>query len=272
MENTQIDRGKIIITQEPENNYIVPNLDRACSVLEYLSEQGTPCSLSDIARVLDMPKNSVFRILYTLERRDFVRQVGSEYQISSKLLTLGHSIVSGSTLLEKALPSLRELRDETRETVGFGVLTRKMEGVVLEQIPGLEPIKIQIDIGYNFPLHTSAPGKALIAFLTEERQREIVDTIKFEKLTQNTILSPDAYYHELADVRVLGYAMDREEQVDHVICIGAPVFNHENDTVAAVWITGPVFRIDSDRVFKLAPCVMTAAKKISLRLGFAQDL
>lgn len=250
-----------------DHNYIVPNLDRACSVLEYLSEQGMPCCLSDIARVLDMPKNSVFRILYTLERRDFVRQIDRNYMLSGKLLAIGHSIVDGSTLLEKALPHLRELRDETRETVGFAVLNHEHEGIVLEQIPGPEPIKIQISVGYRFPLHTAAPGKAMIAFLPEEEREQVMSSLMYRKYTENTILTADAFRSELEKIRIRGYALDREEQIEHINCVGAPIFDHRMKVVAAAWITGPIFRMTSGILERNAPTVVATCRKISQELG-----
>lgn len=236
--------------------------------MEYLANKGVPCGVSEIARDLKIPKNSVFRILFTLTECNFVRQIEQEYQISSKLLTLGHRIVGGSTLLEKSLPLLRELRNKTRETVGFGILTPDHRGIVLEQISGLEPIRIQIEVGYQFPLHTAAPGKVFLAFLPEERREAVISALSFDRMTKNTILSMEDYRRELEEVRRLGYALDREEQIDHVFCIGAPVFNHKAEVLAAVWITGPVFRISGAEVSRLAAIVKQTTLEISRRAGF----
>ena len=249
-------------------NYVVPNLDRACNVLEFLAEKGKPCSLTEISRSLGLPKNSVFRILFTLQRRDFIRQDGSEYQLSSKLLALGHTVVDGSTLLEKAMPILRHLRDLTRETVGFAVLGSDFQGVVLEQVPSPESVKILITIGHRFPLHTAAPGKILVAYQPSEIQKKIIPTIDFCKFTENTILAPEAYENELANVRLLGYAMDRMEGIDHIVCVAAPVFDHKGKIVASLWITGPVFRLPIDLAQRKASDVMKAGLEISQQLGY----
>ena len=249
-------------------NYVVPNLDRACRVLEYLAERGKPCNLTEIARALNMPKNSVFRILFTLQRRDFVRQEDAAYRLSSKLLALGHTVIDGSTLLEKAMPILRDLRDRTRETVGFAVMSSGYQGVVLEQIPSPEPIKILITIGHRFPLHTAAPGKVLVAYQPGDIQKKIIPTIDFRKFTENTILTPEAYEDELANVRLLGYALDRMEEIDHIACVAAPVFDHRGKITASLWITGPVFRLSIDEAKRKAADVIQAGLDISRQLGY----
>ena len=260
------------IDPEESNNYLVPNLDRACSVMEFLAERGVPCALSDIARILDIPKNSIFRILYTLQKRGFVRLIGNKYQLSSKLLSLGYSVVIDSSLLEKSQSQLRKLRDQTRETVGFAVLTTDNSGVVLEQFSSLEPIKISISIGHRFPLHTAAPGKAMVAFLPEEQQEQIIKSLNYHKFTENTITTPEAYRNELAKVRILGYAMDIEEEARHIVCCGTPIFDHMNKVVAALWITGPIFRLTEEKMDEFKPYVLEAGLRISRELGFSGNI
>ena len=253
------------------NNYVVPNLDRACSVLEYLAEKSKPCSLTEISRSLGLPKNSAFRILFTLQRRDFVRLEDSGYCLSSKLLALGHTVIDGSTLLEKAMPILRDLRDSTHETVGFAVMSSDYQGVVLEQVPSPEPVKILIAIGHRFPLHSAAPGKILVAYQPNGIQRKIIQTIDYCKYTENTILTSEAYEKELANVRLLGYALDRMEGIDHIVCVAAPVFDHKGKIAASVWITAPLFRLSIDTAKHKASDVMKAGLEISQRLGYGEN-
>lgn len=255
-------------TVEESNNYLIPNLDRACTVMEFLAERGCSCSISDIARILSLPKNSVFRILYTLQKRGFVRLIGNEYQLSSKLLSLGYSIVSDSTVVEKAQPILRRLRDLTRETVGFAVLTADNHGVVLEQFPSPEPVKITISIGHRFPLHTAAPGKAMVAFLPVAEREKIIESLNYQRFTKNTITTPEAYRAELAEVRTLGYALDNQEEAEHILCCGSPVFDYRYQVIAATWITGPIFRLTPEKLDEFTISVLEAGQEISRELGF----
>ena len=96
----------------------------------------------------------------------------------------------------------------------------------------------------------------------------VIQTIDFHKFTEKTILTPEAYENELANVRLLGYALDRMEEVDHIVCAAAPIFDHKGKIAASLWITGPVFRLSLDEAQRKVADVIQAGLKVSRQLGF----
>jgi DNA-binding IclR family transcriptional regulator len=182
------------------------------------------------------------------------------------MLVLGYAAVSEHNLVEKALDVMRELRDEVKETVLIGMLVGT-EGVVLDQVPGVHPVKFLIDPGMRFPLHADAPGKVFLAFLPESERESLLGRIELARYTDQTITRMEDLRRELEAVRVCGYAIDRAEMVEGCRCVSAPVFNHHGYPVAAIWVTGPSDRFRERDFPTIGRRVVEHARRISRRLG-----
>jgi len=255
--------------KEKKSKYQVPNLERALKIMEFLAAQPNATSMAEIARSLGYPNNSVFRIVSTLEEEAYLIKDGDSknYRLSRKLLSLGYQAIVETSLLEKSLDILRALRDETGETALIGTLLEG-EGVVLEQIPSHEPIKFVVTPGARFMLHTAAPAKAMLAFLDDKEAKRQIDMIDFVRFNGKTILSAEAYLSELQSVKNKGYATDIGEEASGIVCVSAPVFDYRSRPTAAIWVTGPEFRIPSGKIPQLGKILVKHAANISARLGF----
>ena len=102
--------------------------------------------------------------------------------------------------------------------------------------------------GKPFDLHCSAPGKAIMAYLPNTVRDRYLSYMEFTRYNARTITTRDAYLEELEKVRKLGYAMDNEEELNGVICIGAPIFNYTGYPCGAIWISGPKDRLSKEVV------------------------
>lgn len=251
-----------------KSRYQVPNLERALKIMEYLADRQENATMAQIARELDYPNNSVFRIVSTLEAEGYVvkKEDSKEFMLSRKMLSLGYKALVETSLVEQAVDILRDLRDETRETALLGILLEG-EGVVLEQELSPEPIKFTVSPGTLFALHTAAPAKAILAYLDERERKRQIAMINFQCYTSRTICTPNKFEEELQQVKCDGYGVDREEQANGVICIGAPVFDYRDYPKAAVWVTGPEYRIPAEKISTIGEIVKKHAKALSVRMG-----
>lgn len=258
-----------VTSVDPTARYHVPNLNRALSILEFMATHPTGCGISEIARRLDLPKNSVFRIVSTLHFRGYLTRDsgGRHFRLSRKLLALGYSIISDNNLVEKSLKLMRLLRDQTEETALLGTLGDGY-GLVVEQVPSNQPVKFMIDVGHRFPLHTAAPGKAMLAALPEDELEVQLEQMTFTKFNDRTITSRERFLQELAEVRERGYAVDRGEELDTLHCVAAVIYNHRESLLGTIWVTGPSFRMKAEDFEKIAQPVMEAAAAISRRFGY----
>ena len=137
---------------------------------------------------------------------------------------------------------LRSLRDELKETVLIGTIV-ETEFVVLGQVLGSHHFKFSLDLGSRLPLHTSAPAKAMMAWLPPGERAALVSRISFTRFNERTLSDVKALSQELEQARADGYALDRGEQLSGIHCVAAPVFNRHGYPIAGIWTTGPVDRI-----------------------------
>ncbi|MDZ7619381.1 MAG: IclR family transcriptional regulator [Patescibacteria group bacterium] len=258
-------------SKEPTSTerYHVPNLDRALMILELLATCPHGAGMSDIARELTLPKNSVFRIVSTLYAHGYLIREGDEktYRLSRKLLSLGYAAVDEHNLVETSLDVMRAIRDEVEETTLIGLLVGN-QGVVVEQVPSNQPVKVLVRIGHHFPLHTAAPGKALMASLPEVELEALLPQLNLTKFNENTITSRKALREELTEARRLGYAVDRGEEMDDLHCVAAPILNHRGYPLAAIWITGPASRVHLDDFPRIGTLLRAKTATVSRRFGY----
>ena len=164
---------------------------------------------------------------------------------------------------------LRDLRDQVKETACFGVLGDR-KGIFIEQAQGHHTFRFILSPGKPFDLHCSAPGKAIMAYLPNTVRDRYLSYMEFTRYNARTITTRDAYLEELEKVRKLGYAMDNEEELNGVICIGAPIFNYTGYPCGAIWISGPKDRLSKEVVRVSADCIRKVAQTISLELGYSK--
>ncbi len=148
-------------------------------------------------------------------------------------------------LKEWAEPYLRAIRRRMPETFGLSVVDeRRAVGRVLCRIKGPDRFCFAIEEGFEFPLHTSAPGKAFIAALPSGRCKALLRRMDFKRYTPNTIVQRKAFEAELARVRTAGYATDFSEETEGCHCGGVAVLDPRGLPVAALWVTGMARRLD----------------------------
>jgi len=256
-------------SKEDKSKYQVPNLDRALRIMEFLADNPSNATKAEIARELKFSNNSVYRIVSTLEENGYIirNEESNEYTLSRKLLSLGYKALVEKNLVELAGHILRALRDETRETALLGGLLEG-EGVVLEQELSPEPIKFMVSPGTRFLLHTAAPAKAILAYLDQSSLTHQLHLIQFKRLTDRTICNQGDFLEELKNVKELGFAIDNEEEAKGVVCIGAPVFDYRGIPKAAIWVTGPKYRINDKRIQEISSAVKIHSTQLSKLLGY----
>lgn len=250
-------------------SYQVPALERGLAILEYLDQHPAGRTMIDIARALGLPKNAVFRITLTLVRLGYLRR-----DDDTKLLRLGHktlalgygSLDEGRSLVEQSLEPMRALRDATGETVCLTVLADGA-GFVLESVSGKHLFRCMVDPGMRQPLHASASGKALVAYLPRNEAESLLAQLRLERLTPNTIATKARLKAELKKVHNVGYALDRSEHVAGAMCVAAPIFDRQGHPVAALTVTAPAGRMPESRLDELGRTVRCHADAISARLG-----
>ena len=254
-------------TKSKETKYIIPNIARALQILEYLAKDKTDASIADIAAEFSFPKNSVFRIMKSLEHYGYVEEAGRKYHATPRLLYLGYAGMRNKGLVENSLDIMHSLRDEVNETVMIGTLLGN-QIVIIEQLPSFQYVKFTTEIGKRVTLHASAPGKAILAFLPEDYQETLLSQITFTRYTDHTIPSKSTMLEELEKVKIRGYAIDDGEEDPQCRCVGSPILDYRGHPIASLWTVGPEFRLTSSQDETVGPIVKEHALRVSRRFGY----
>ncbi|HZU08146.1 MAG TPA: IclR family transcriptional regulator [Chloroflexota bacterium] len=252
-------------TDEPGGLQSVSN---ALAVLEILARQGAASGVAEVARQLDLPRSTTYRLLNTLERHGFVEQDqdSRKYRLGLKLFELAGAVWGSLGLGEIALPFLEQLARDTEETTHLAVADRG-EALVIEKVDSPREIYFRSYIGARRPLHCTAIGKALLAFWPEER-REALLAQGLRRFTLATVTDPDRLRAELAEIRRRGYALNWGEYHEEAAGVSAPVRDRRGSVVAAVGVAAPIGRLPPPRAEGVASQVLACASAISRRLGW----
>jgi DNA-binding IclR family transcriptional regulator len=237
-------------------------LQKTLDILETLKKESNGIALADVARSLDMPKATVYRILATLEIRGYLDRVtNGGYKISDKFFALQRDLSPGRNLLRVAEPIMEQVAAECRETVNLGTFDGG-EVVVIATVESPQSVRMASKVGNRRHLHTTGLGKVLMASMTDQAIRRLIQMKGLPKLTPHSLTTQTALLAEIHKVRKLGYALDNQENEMEGRCIAMQIPGVEGMN-AALSISGPVFRTDMRRLRGLTPILRRGCDKIA---------
>lgn len=244
-----------------------PGTERTLAILELLGRHRAGLSLTEIARDLELPVNSVFRITGTLHARGYLqrREDDKRFVLTNKLFDLSRPQVREKSLVVCALEALKWLRDQSGETTQLlACANHKM--TVLEQCISTQMIKVSGTVGMQAPMYSCAPGKAVLARLSEAEVDAFFQHVKLKQFTPTTLATREALCADLAKIRKRGYSIDLAEGLEGIHCVGAPIVDEYHYPVAAITLMAPAFRMGKDRFEPMGRLCMEAAEMITRRL------
>jgi DNA-binding IclR family transcriptional regulator len=251
-------------TLTPHADYDVMAVRKALAILCAFTPATPTLSVTEISRQLNLPKSTAHNLLRTLKHFGFVTQDPKEkcYRLGHKVFELSELFSHSTQLVNYAMPHLRRLADQTKETVKLGILSGT--GVlVIAAIESSFMLHTRGDEGRLAPLYCTGMGKACLATLSDAEIREIAANGGLSPLTSRTITTLDSLEQEVARIRANGYAVDREENEQGVCCVAASVRDPYGRAKAVISVSGPTSRITRQRISKLGVLVMDATKAIS---------
>jgi IclR family transcriptional regulator, KDG regulon repressor len=260
-------------SREPANNqdkYNIRAIERALSVLEVFSRERRTLSLDELTRATGLSKPTVFRILSTLQSRQYIlldKNTG-RYRLGSVFLGLASSVLDSLSLGTLTRPLLIELSDQAQATVLLGTL---MEGhlVYLDKRETQGPVRLATDIGWRRdPPHFGMLGMTLMAYLEPAEIERLLRQFPLAAHTHKSLLDPDQFRRRLREIRERGHAEEFEEAIEGVWGIAAPVWNSASDMVAAVGAALPMTVKSGARIAETIRLVKDCARGISHGLGY----
>jgi DNA-binding IclR family transcriptional regulator len=246
---------------------VVQSVDRALSILEILEREGW-VGVTTIARELDIHKSTSFRLLATLEQRGIVEQhvETQKYRLGFALVRLAGAVRAGLDLTRSARPVCEWLSEQTDETVNIAVLEGG-EVVNIDQV-NLSSSVVSVDwLGRRTDLHVTSTGKVFLAFMPE-RLRDEVLRLGLARVTPHTVTDERELREQLALIRRRGWSSTEQELELGLNAVAAPIKGADGSVLATVCVSGPMFRMTSERLAEIGPLTADAGQRISRRLGF----
>ncbi len=249
-------------SKQADSRYMVPVVRSTFRILIALSTTG-PLSQSEVAKRTGVSRSTVFRILTTLRTLGYViRDTDGIYHLSSRLADLSTDSTEQELLRRTALPQMLRLRQQFGETVNLGHLD--VDAVrYLEVVPSEFALRLDESRGARVGLHSSALGKAILAFSQRGFAEALLQGIKLPRLTRHTIVDLDDLMIELRRVRKRGYALDKGETSLLATCIAAPILNESGIAEGAMSISGPTSRFNPKQHSPVVEGLLRAATEIS---------
>jgi len=246
-----------------------PAVDRALDVIEVMAVSDKDLCLSEIIKRVNIPRQSLIRILNTLCDRgvlDRAEQRGF-YRLGMKLLYLGNRLQDKITLRSVAWPFMQELSDKTHKTIELSTLDRD-QLILIEQIEGTEGVRLYSRVGSGYPyFHAVGVGKIYLAHMDPEKRMKVLHKIGLPAVTEHTITNMDKLEVELLKVRENGYAFEDQELRKGVRRVTAPIYGFRNDLAGCIGIAATIFSFESEHREDLGRMALQTAKKISYRMG-----
>ena len=140
--------------------------------------------------------------------------------------------------------------------------------IYIDKIEPARSVRMITRIGASNPVHCTSVGKAILAFLPEERVADVIKRTRFERFTHRTIATPEAFRAEIEKTRRRGYAVDDEELEEGLRCIAVPLLDAQRQPVAAVSVSGPSFRVTAQKLPAIANQLLQCVRGISVDMGY----
>ena len=252
------------------------SLERGLAILSAFDSDRPLIGVSELSRELALSRSTAHRYIATLARLGYLQQDpdSKRYRLGPKVLDLGFSAINSMDVREISAPHLRRLSDETGHTVNLAILDGT-DVVYIERCrtaqPGQREIDLNLHVGARLPAYCTAMGKAILAFVPEDRLEEIIDRIDFAPRGPNTLTDPEAFRDELRKIRAVGIAVNDEELAYGLRSIAAPIHSHTGEVLAALNLAVHRTMVSMDELIaRFGPAVTQSANDISLSMGHRQ--
>lgn len=247
-----------------------PAVTRAAAILEiFAAAEGTAVGPTEVAKALGIAKSSASYICDALVESGLARRDGVGYQLGHRLVGLGSAYLRTVDIVTTFYAVCRELTPDIAETAQLSVLDRGLDVAYLARREGAGPVRIASDVGRRLVATTTATGKAMLSTLPwPEVQARLAAYGSLPRLTPRSIADERALGVELEKVRQEGFAVDDEETLEGMYCIGRVIPSDDSHrALHAISLTMLKSHASPDRLARCKRDLDALASEISARTG-----
>jgi IclR family KDG regulon transcriptional repressor len=250
--------------------YRVQSVERALDILDCFSFQTRQMNLSGLVKKTGLNKTTTKRLVSNLANRGYLQQDPNtkQYHLGMRLFELGGIVFSSLSLRHAAAYPMSRLQNETGATVLLGMMMDD-QLVYVDKRDGRGVIRVSSDIGWRRPLHYGMLGMVLMAHLDSKEVRRILRNNPLEAHTSFSITDEDAFSLRLEQIRRQGYVLERQEAMEGVIGIAAPIRDYSRQVISALGIAFTVGQVrQNNELDRFVDLVRKTCDDISYDLGY----
>ncbi len=246
---------------------------KALKILECFSLETKELRLTEIAKMLGIPKSTAFNLVYTMESMGYIEQNedNGKFRLGPKLFILGKAFEYHTDIIEVAKPYMERLKNKFNENIQLSMpydKNRIIEGICVEKIKEFNTVSVNSRVGGRFPLHCTASGKLFLSSMDEETLNKTLESIDLFKRTENTITDKDLLRKDILKTKKRGYGIAIEEGELGIISIAVPIYRYNFELVASLSIAAPSVRLSGEIGKEIVEELLKSAKDISKKLGY----
>uniref|UniRef100_UPI0035321B82 IclR family transcriptional regulator n=1 Tax=Cupriavidus sp. WGlv3 TaxID=2919924 RepID=UPI0035321B82 len=238
---------------------------RLFGLLEVIAEKDQSFNLQALVEETGLPKPTLHRMLQQLEAAGLIQRNGDgrQYGTGLRLRRLAENLLLNSTSHGARHMVLRRLVEEVGESCNLTAFSGG-EVLYLDRVETAAPLRFYLHPGSRVPAHCSATGKLFLAQLAPAQRQRLLGNVELERYTQNTLTDHGQLEAELERVKRDGYAMDDEEFLPGLVCIGVlvPAADGGKSNLGLA-LQAPVMRVARDKAVQLLPALQRAAAALA---------
>lgn len=257
-------------TADARPNYAAPAVEKALDIIEFLAEEAVPMTRAQLARALERQPTELFRMLTCLEKRGYVRREADSgaYALTLKLFELSRTHSPYEELLQVALPFMRSLASEVRESCHLSVLHQERV-LVIAQEESPKPFRLSVEVGSMHPLSGTTSGRVLLANMDESARLDLLsrdpDYRRLSAKQRQTLLE------RLARIRSDGYDWTESEWFDGGIDLGVLIGSPRSQVKAALVMATLRRKGQAPALESVLPQLLKVARDIGTTAGILRE-
>lgn len=237
---------------------------RLVSLLELISIRDQIFTLQALVVQTGLPKPTLHRMLQQLESAGLLTRHsdGRHYGTGARMRRMAEDVLLNDTRQGARHMILSQLAESVGESCNLTAVSGN-DVIYLDRVETTQPLRVHLEAGSRVPVHASASGKMITAQYGDTQRQRILTGSELRNYTRHTVTNPDDLAAELHSVRELGYALDRQEYLEGLVCLAVLVPNDAGRSNQAIAIQAPVIRKSIDDLIELLPLVKTAAERVA---------
>jgi IclR family transcriptional regulator, pca regulon regulatory protein len=237
-------------------------LARGLRIVQVFNRDRRQLTLSDIARLVGLPRASVRRTLHTLVQLGFAETDGRLFRLTPRILTLASAYLLSNSISDILQPAVERLTVETGEACSAAIL----DGSDVIMIAHASPNRVNnlsAQIGFRLPAVSSSLGRVLLGALDDRQLEKLLAQIKPEKLTPATVVYRAELHRAIRKARDDGYSLVDQEVEPGFRSISVPLRRLDGRVIASLNIGAHSNRCTLDTMRKaLLPKLQALAAEL----------